>query len=76
MGVNEYVKVFNIIPCSVLLFKFIYLFKYGSKVNVYSCKIKLTNNISFFFAILILPDLEYLKQGFLETLSICVELEK
>ena len=28
--------------------------------------------ISHFFAILILPDLEYLKQGFLETLSVFV----
>ena len=45
--------------------------KYESKANVCSYKIKLTNNVNF-LVILMFPDLEYLKQSFLETLSVFV----
>ena len=45
--------------------------EYDSKANLCLCKIKLANNI-IFFTILMFPDLKYLKQGYLETLSVFV----
>ena len=42
-----------------------------SKAKVCLCKIKLANNINF-LTILMFPDLKYLKQVFLETLSVFV----
>ena len=45
--------------------------RYDSKANVCLCKIKLGNNIKL-FAIWMFPELKYLKQSFLQTLSVFV----